>query len=252
MEKVMLQTLDDVIEQDNINDLARQEIKSILKISKSYRAVQIIKKHIKEVPYKAIKRIIDLCAGIVGMIFLIPILIVVKIVYLINGDKAPVLYKQKRVGKNGKIIKIWKIRSMVYNADEVLKELLKNEDYRYEWSKYQKFEKDPRITKIGKILRKTSLDELPQFINVFKGDMSLIGPRPLVDGELESHNGNHSIYERVRPGMSGWWACNGRSALTYDERLNLEYYYCLNCNLLLDIKCVIKTIGAVLFKEGAK
>ena len=99
---------------------------------------------------------------------------------------------------------------------------------------------------------KTSLDEIPQFINVLKGDMSLIGPRPLVEGELDAHKGNPMIYQSVRPGISGWWAANGRSATTYEKRLELEYYYCKNCNLILDIKCVFLTIAAVLFKTGAK
>ena len=101
-------------------------------------------------------------------------------------------------------------------------------------------------------LRKTSLDEFPQFINVLKGDMSLIGPRPLVKGELDSHNGNHEIYESVKPGISGWWAANGRSELLYDERLELEYYYAENCSLWLDLKCIFKTIVTVIKKEGAK
>lgn len=105
---------------------------------------------------------------------------------------------------------------------------------------------------MGNILRKTSLDEIPQVFNVLKGDMSMIGPRPLVIGELDAHKGNHEIYESVRPGITGWWACNGRSATTYKKRLELEYYYCNNRSLWLDIKCVFLTIKAVLFKDGAK
>ena len=202
--------------------------------------------------YFGIKRIFDLLCALVGSLLLLPVAIVTKIAYLISGDKKSILYTQKRIGKNGKIIHIYKFRSMVYNADEVLKELLKQPEYKKEWDLNQKFENDPRITKIGNILRKTSLDELPQFINVFKGDMAFIGPRPLVEGELDAHNGNHKIYESVRPGISGWWACNGRSATTYEKRLELEYYYCQNCSLLLDIKCIFKTIGAVIFKKGAK
>ena len=121
-----------------------------------------------------------------------------------------------------------------------------------EYEKNKKLNHDPRITKIGKILRKTSLDEFPQFINVLKWDLSIIGPRPLVEGELDEHNGNHEIYESVRPGITGWWAANGRSAIDYEKRLELEYYYCKNCSLWLDIKCFFKTIEVVLFKRGAK
>ena len=113
---------------------------------------------------------------------------------------------------------------MVPNADEILKELLKNEAYRKEWEENQKFEHDPRITKAGQVLRKTSIDELPQLINVLTGDMSLVGPRPLVEGELEQHGGL-KIYNKVKPGITGWWACNGRSNIDYRERLELEYYY---------------------------
>ena len=95
------------------------------------------------------------------------------------------------------------------------------------------------------------MDELPQFINVFKGDMALIGPRPLVEGELDAHNGNHKIYESVRPGISGWWACNGRSATTYEKRLELEYFYCQNCSFLLDIKLIFKTVFVLIGDKHA-
>lgn len=207
---------------------------------------------IERITYFIIKRVFDILCSIFGILMLIPISLVTKICYIAVGDKKSIFYKQKRVGKNGKIIYIYKFRSMVYNADEVLKELLKDPKYRKEWDINQKFENDPRVTEIGKILRKTSLDEIPQFINVLKGDMSLIGPRPLVEGELDAHKGNPMIYQSVRPGISGWWAANGRSATTYEKRLELEYYYCKNCNLILDIKCVFLTIKAVLYKEGAK
>lgn len=101
-------------------------------------------------------------------------------------------------------------------AEEVFKELLQDEEYKRQWDLYQKLEKGPRITKVGNILRKTSLDEIPQFINIFKGDMSLIGPRPLVEGELDAHDGDQYIYESVRPGLTSWWAANGRSDITYE------------------------------------
>ncbi len=198
------------------------------------------------------KRIFDIFCSIIGFIFLVPLIIIVKICYIITGDFNSIFFKQKRIGKNGKIIYIYKFRTMVYNAEEVLKELLKNKKYKKEWDENQKLHNDPRITKIGNILRKTSLDEFPQFINVLKGDMSLIGPRPLVEGELDAHNGNHKIYESVRPGITGWWACNGRSNIDYDERLKLEYYYVKNIGFKIDIKCIIYTIKAVIYKTGAK
>ena len=206
----------------------------------------------KKTIYFIIKRVFDIFCAIIGLIVLLPIALITKICYLVTGDNKSIFYKQKRIGKNGKEIYIYKFRSMVYNAEEVLVELLKDSKYKKEWDENQKLENDPRITKIGRILRKTSLDELPQFINVINGDMSLIGPRPLVEGELEAHNGSKYIYESVRPGISGWWGANGRSATDYEKRLELEYYYCRNCSIWLDIKCIFLTIKAVLFRKGAK
>ncbi len=204
------------------------------------------------IAYSVIKRSFDFLTSLLGCLALLPVMIFVKVGNLATGDKASIFYKQKRIGKDGKYIYIYKFRSMVSNADEVLKKLLKDPKYKAEWDANQKFENDPRITKIGKFIRKTSLDELPQFINVLKGDMALIGPRPLVEGELDQHDGDHALYECVKPGVSGWWAANGRSETSYEERLNLEYYYCRNCNTWLDIKCILKTIAAVVFKKGAK
>lgn len=202
--------------------------------------------------YFVIKRLFDIVFGFIGTIILLPFSVIVKICYIMCGDFKPIFYAQKRVGKNGKFFYMYKYRSMVPNADELLKELLKDPKVKKEWSENQKLDDEPRLTKLGKILRKTSMDELPQFINVLVGDMSLIGPRPLVEGELDSHKGNHKLYESIRPGISGWWAANGRSKMSYEERLKLEYYYCENCNLLLDIKCFFKTIKAVIYKSGAK
>ena len=203
--------------------------------------------------YYGVKRIFDIMVALIACLFLLPITVVIKIATLLSGDTHSIFYSQERIGKDGKVFRIYKFRSMVPNADKMLEKTLEMDKVaREEWKKYQKLSNDPRITKIGKIIRKTSLDEFPQFINVLKGDMSMIGPRPLVEGELDAHKGNHAIYESVRPGISGWWAANGRSATTYERRLELEYFYCKNCNLILDIKCVFLTIAAVLFKTGAK
>lgn len=202
--------------------------------------------------YQFTKRSFDVVCSLLGCLVLLPIALVVKIMYMINGDFNSIFYTQKRIGKDGKEFKFYKFRTMVPNADEVLKKLLKQKKYKKQWESHHKIDKDPRITKIGKILRKTSLDELPQLINVLKSDMSLIGPRPLVPGELDEHKGNHKIYESVKPGITGWWASHGRSALTYQERLKLEYYYVQNQSLMLDIKCMFATVMAVLKKTGAK
>lgn len=201
--------------------------------------------------YLAVKRLIDIIFGLIGLVLLIPITMIVKLSYLLTGDKANIFYRQKRVGENGKEIRIWKFRSMVPNADEVLQELLKDPKYKKEWDENQKFTNDPRITKAGRFLRKTSIDELPQFINVLKGDMSLVGPRPLVQGELEQHGGL-KLYQRVKPGITGWWGCNGRSNIDYRERLELEYYYVRNCSFYLDLLCIVRTALAVIKKDGAQ
>ena len=177
---------------------------------------------VKEVGYLFIKRLFDIICGLLGCILILPIAIVVKIAYVCNKDFASIFYSQIRIGKNGKKFKLYKFRSMVPNADEILSKTLEMDKVAAEqWRKYQKLENDPRITKMGNILRKTSLDEIPQVFNVLKGDMSMIGPRPLVIGELDAHKGNHEIYESVRPGITGWWACNGRSATTYKKRKEL-------------------------------
>lgn len=230
--------INDILGVNVVNESEALELENSITISKKL--------------YFGVKRMVDIFFALIGIIFLLPITIIVKLMYLITKDTNSIFYTQKRVGRNGKLIYIYKFRSMVPNADEELKKLLKKKKYRKEWEANQKLENDPRITKIGKILRKTSLDEMPQFINVLKGDMSFIGPRPLVVGELDSHNGNHEIYESVRPGITGWWAANGRSDIDYEERLNLEYFYAQNCSLLLDIKCFFKTIAVVVMKKGVK
>ena len=201
--------------------------------------------------YLWIKRVIDMLFGVIGIIILVPISAMVKIAYLANGDKAPIFYSQIRVGQDGKPIRIIKYRTMVPDAEERLKEMLEDPEYRREWEEYQKFSNDPRITKVGRFLRRTSLDEFPQFINVLVGDMSLVGPRPLVAGELESHDGL-KLYQRVKPGITGWWGCNGRSNIDYRERLELEYYYVKHCSLYLDLLCILRTLLAVLKKDGAQ
>ena len=201
--------------------------------------------------YMMFKRLMDIMFGLVGAVCLVPLMLAVKISYLASGDKTSIFYTQTRVGLNGKTFQLIKFRSMVANAEEMLEELLKDPDYAREWKENQKLEHDPRITKMGGFLRKTSLDEVPQFINVLRGDMSVVGPRPLVVGELEQHDGK-PLYNRVKPGITGWWGCNGRSNTTYSERLELEYYYVKNCSLWLDARCVIKTIGVLLKRDGAK
>lgn len=205
----------------------------------------------KQMIYITIKRLMDVIFGLIGFVCLLPLMLIVKLSFLLTGDTKPIFYTQTRVGLNGKPFQLIKFRSMVWNAGEILQEMLKDPAYAKEWEENQKFEHDPRITKMGNLLRKTSLDEVPQFINVLKGDMSVIGPRPLVPGELEMHGGLQ-LYNQVKPGITGWWGCHGRSNTTYDERLELEYYYVKNCSLWMDALTVIKTVVVLLERDGAK
>ena len=209
-------------------------------------------RYVKTAIYLLIKRIFDILVGLIGCVLLIPVAMVVKIAYLLTGDFHPIMYSQNRVGKNGKIFKMYKFRSMSYTADEDLKKLLKQAKYKKQWQKYQKLDPDPRVTKVGKIIRQISVDEFPQFMHLATGTISLIGPRPLLPGEIEDHHGNAKLYQSVKPGLTGWWAANGRSETTYKERLELEYYYIKNRSILLDLKVIFLTFLAVVKKDGAK
>ncbi len=202
--------------------------------------------------YKFFKRVLDIIIGLVGLIVLVPVWLIVKICYMCTGDFHRVIFSQKRVGKNGKVFKIYKFRSMVWDAEKKLKELLKQKEYKEEWDEYQKLGDDPRTTKIGKIIRKGSIDEIPQFFNVLIGQMSVVGPRPLVPGELEEHGGDPKKYNSVKPGMTGYWTTRGRSDVDYKKRLKLEYYYIDHQSFALDVKIFFRTIGAVFRKSGAK
>ena len=201
--------------------------------------------------YLMAKRLVDIVCGLLGMVLLVPLSIGIKCAYLLSGDRAKIIYRQERIGQNGRHIRIWKFRSMVPDAGERLEEMLKDERYRREWEENQKFENDPRITPVGRFLRRTSIDELAQLINVLTGEMSLVGPRPLVEGELEAHDGL-KLYQRVKPGITGWWGCNGRSNIDYRERLELEYYYVKHCSFYLDLLCIARTVLAVLKRDGAQ
>ena len=202
--------------------------------------------------YKFFKRLFDIFVGLLGLIILVPVTMIIKIAYVCTGDYHRIIYGQTRVGKEGKEFRIYKFRSMVWNADEELQTLLKKKKYREQWERYQKIDNDPRITKVGKIIRSGSIDEMPQFLNVFLGQMSLIGPRPLIPGELKAHKGDPKKYYAVRPGITGYWTTRGRSDVDYEDRLKMEYYYVDNQSFALDIKIFFRTIKAVFRKDGEK
>ena len=208
---------------------------------------------IRKSAYFFIKRIFDIFVGFIGTLFLIPLTIIIKIAYMISGDFESIIFKQARIGKNGKTIYIYKYRSMVPNADEVLFELLKNDpELAKEYKKYKKLENDPRITKVGKFIRKTSLDEFPQFFNVLMGDMSVVGPRPYLHRELKDMRKYYNSVIACKPGVTGYWQVNGRSKTDFDTRLQMDEYYSENRKTTLDFKLFIKTFATVLEKDGAK
>lgn len=203
--------------------------------------------------YTISKRLFDIIISLIGILFLLPIMLVVKIMNVASKDYNPIFYCQDRIGKNGKLFKFYKFRSMVPNADEILFKTLEMDKVAAEEYKInKKLKNDPRITKAGKILRKTSLDELPQLINVLKGDMSLIGNRPYLPREKEDMEGFYEDIIKTKPGITGYWQVNGRSDTTFRKRLELETYYSNHCSLKLDIKIFFKTFEVVLLRKGAE
>lgn len=202
--------------------------------------------------YRVTKRFIDILGSIVGIILLIPITIGIFIAKVITKEKGNIFYTQNRIGKDGKVFKMYKYRSMVIGADEILEKYLQeNEDARKEYKINKKLKDDPRITKIGKFIRKTSLDEIPQFINVFKGEMSLVGPRPYLERELEDIGNYYPYIVATKPGITGLWQVSGRNDVTFKKRLELDKEYYEKRNMKLDLKILISTVLKVFRKEGA-
>lgn len=201
---------------------------------------------------KALKRIIDICAGICGCLLLIPLTIYVSRKNKKNGDTDPIFFKQKRIGENGKDIYIYKYRSMIPDAEKVLEELMeKDPAIKEEYLTNKKLVNDPRITEVGHFLRRTSLDEFPQFINVLKGDMSLVGPRPYLPREKDDMDIYYNSIIRCKPGITGMWQANGRSDVGFIDRCKLDDYYYRNWSLGLDIIIIYKTIKSVIYGKGA-
>lgn len=198
-----------------------------------------------------IKRLIDIGLILFFSPILVPVFLVLMILTKITS-KGPVFYGHKRIGKNGKEFKCWKFRSMNIKSQEMLEEILATDSVRAkEWEAERKFKDDPRVTKFGKILRKTSLDELPQLINVLAGQMSFVGPRPVTAPEMEKYGAYKDYVLSVSPGLSGMWQISGRSETSYEERIYYDTYYIQNWSVWLDIWILIKTVGVVLIGKGA-
>lgn len=203
--------------------------------------------------YLLIKRSFDIVLSLIAFLVLLPVIGVVKLVTLASGDKNSIFYTQDRIGKDGKLFKLYKFRSMVPNADEVLMNLLEtDEKIREEYTEMKKLENDPRITKIGKFLRRTSIDELPQVINILKGEMSFIGNRPYLPREKEDMLFYYNDIVKTKPGLTGFWQVNLRSRGTFEERLEMEKYYSNNYTVKMDIKIFLKTFSALFDHKSAK
>ncbi len=197
------------------------------------------------------KRLMDLGLILLASPVVIPFCTVIALLIWIDSG-SPIVYRQTRIGYGGRPFQAWKFRSMVRNADRLLKDYLdQNPHYREEWEQTQKLKNDPRITRVGKWLRKTSLDELPQLINVLRGEMSLIGPRPIVKEEIRHYGEQFELYCQVRPGISGLWQVSGRNETTYPERVALDAYYVRNWSPWLDLVILARTVGVVLSGKGA-
>ena len=198
--------------------------------------------------YIRVKRILDIILSIIALVLLSPVFLIISIAIKLDS-KGKVIFKHKRIGKNGKEIYIYKFRTMVENAEEVMKTF--TPEQMKEFKENYKLANDPRITKVGNFLRKSSLDELPQLLNILKGDLSIIGPRPIIEEELERYGEKKSTFLSVTPGLTGYWAANGRSCTSYEDRMKMELYYVENISFKLDMKVFFKTVISVIKRQGA-
>ena len=200
--------------------------------------------------YKIIKRFLDFIFAFLLIILLIPLFLIIGILIKISS-KGSIIYIQKRIGKNNTSFSCYKFRTMHPQSKYLLKKILiKNKDFKNQFSETRKIINDPRITRIGKFLRFSSLDELPQIFNVLIGDMSFIGPRPIVKSEIKKYGKEFGKVFSIKPGISGLWQVSGRNNLSYDKRVELDINYSENINFLLDIKIFIRTIVVILFPFG--
>ena len=203
--------------------------------------------------YGFFKRLFDIMFSLVGIMLLIPLTILLFFVRKRNhDDKMPMFFDQLRYGKDGKVFKLYKYRSMCLNADEILEKYLNsNPEAKKEYKKYKKLKNDPRVTKSGEFIRKSSMDEMPQFINILKGEMTVVGPRPYLPREKDDMGKNFETIVSVKPGLTGLWQVSGRSNASFEERMKLDKKYIKERSLWLDIKIFFKTIGKTFFKDSS-
>ena len=199
--------------------------------------------------YHLVKRMIDVVLSLFGLVLISPFVVIIAILIKIDS-KGPVFFKHQRIGKNGKPFSMYKFRTMKDGAEAMINDF--TPEQLEEWNENFKLKDDPRITRIGKFLRKTSLDELPQLINILKGDMSIVGPRPIIEEELEEYGNDKDEFLSIRPGLTGWWASNGRSEISYPERCSYELYYVRNESFWLDVKVMFLSVFSVFLHKGAR
>ncbi len=223
-------------EENNIQ-ISQKISKTLIKAVKIYNNTYLIT-----------KRILDIVLSSIAIVILIPFFLIIAIIIKLDS-KGKVFFVHKRIGKDGKEINIYKFRTMVENAEDLIKDF--TEEQKIEFEENYKLKKDPRVTRVGKFLRKTYLDELPQIFNILKGELTIIGPRPVVKKELEKYEENKEKLLSVKPGLIGYWQVNRKADTTYEERIKMELYYVDNMNLWLDIKIFFKAIFVVFKGEGA-
>jgi lipopolysaccharide/colanic/teichoic acid biosynthesis glycosyltransferase len=204
-----------------------------------------------DVPNSRLTRILDLGIIFLASPYILLFFFIISILIMLDSKGGP-FYNQTRIGKGGRRFQAYKFRTMVLNADQILQRYLDEfPELKAEWLATHKLKQDPRVTRVGAILRKLSLDELPQFWNIVIGDMSLIGPRPIVDAEIEKYGKCFELYIQARPGLTGLWQVSGRSDTSYQQRVELDEYYLLNRNIKLDILILVKTVSVVVGRKGA-
>lgn len=200
----------------------------------------------------SLSRLMDLVLVILAIPMIAPLLLAIAILIKIDS-RGKAFFSHTRIGKDGHSFQVLKFRTMVSNADEELKQFFKKHpEFLAEWEATQKLKCDPRVTRVGKFLRRSSLDELPQLINILKGEMSLVGPRPIYsDEEIQKFGDRFELYKQVRPGLTGLWQVSGRTNTTYERRVQLDEYYVRNWSIWLDIQILFRTVRVVLLGEGA-
>lgn len=219
---------------------AEEKVKSAISVAEG--------KHVS-LGYTVIKRVFDILLSACAIVILLPWMLLICLIIKIDSP-GPALYVHNRIGKNGRPLALYKFRSMYVNAETMIDSF--TPEQKAEWEENFKLDHDPRITRVGQFLRKTSLDELPQLFNILIGNLSIVGPRPVVAEELEKYDTNKDVFLSVKPGLTGYWQAYARSDCSYERRMEMELYYVRNASLFWDIQILFATVGAVLKRRGAK